>query len=430
MIAALLRAWALGVVRVFYPWRAVSGRSHAPARGPVLVVANHPNGLVDPLLVRLALGQPVAFLGKSTFWQNPFFRACMEAFDGLPVYRAHEADTRQNDATFAACRDRLARGGWLALFPEGKSHDATTLQPLKTGAARIALAAAAAGAPVVVLPVGLCYADKETFRSAVAVAVGRPVPVPAGATPDDRAAVQALTAAITAALGEVVLQAEDATLWRAFLAVAAWTGATALDAREARARALSRAWSALLAADPEAAEALAEEVRAYARALAAVGVQDPFSIEAATPGPAAGSLLALVALAPLALLGAALGWLPYRAIRPLSRRLAAGHADVVGTIKLLAGSLLLPLWWAAQAAAAAALAGPAEALLVLLLGPLCGALALHWDERRVRRLDALRGIALRLFRPDTALALAQRRRELTAAVLQRLDAPRGDHAPA
>lgn len=424
MIAALLRAWATGVVRLFYPWRALSGRAHIPPRGPVLVVANHPNGLIDPLLVRIALGQPVAFLGKSTFWGNPFFRACMEAFDGLPVYRAHEADTRQNDATFAACRERLVAGGWLALFPEGKSHDETTLQPLKTGAARIALGAAAAGAPVVILPVGLCYASKDTFRSAVAVAVGAPVPVPAGASPEDRAAVQALTAAVAEALGEVVLQAEDATLHRAFLAVAAWTGAPDLAAREARARALSRAWSALLAQDPEAAEALAEQVRAYARALDAVGVQDPFSIEAATPGPALGSLVLLAALAPLALVGAVLGWLPYRAVRPLAVRLAKGHQDVVGTIKLLAGSLFIPLYWALQAALVAALTGPAEGLVVLLLAPLCGALALAWDERRTRRLDALRGIAVRLFRPDDALALATRRRELAAAVLARL-APAG-----
>jgi len=409
---ALIRAWALGLVRLFYPWRAVSGAERLPSTGPVIVVANHPNGLIDPLIVRLAVGRPVAFLGKSTFWDNPVSRLGMQSFGALPVYRAHEADTRQNERTFAACHDLLREGGWLALFPEGKSHDETTLQPLKTGAARIALGAAAAGLHVV--PVGLLYEDKAVFRSPVAVAIGRPIPVEPG-DPADRAAVAALTERIEDALGAVVLEAENATLWRAMLAVAHWTGAATLAAREEKARALAAAWRRLLAEDPAGAEAIVADVTRYQSALQSVGVRDPLAIEEAAPASAAPGLLFAALLAPFALVGALLAWLPYRLVRPLSARLARGHVDVIGTIKLLLGFVVLApvyLAWAALAARWSPGAGAA----MLLVGPLTGLAALRFDEVLSRRAEALRGMSLRLFRPQVALALAERRRELAARV--------------
>lgn len=430
MLATIIRAWAMGLVRLYFPARGLSGAARVPAEGPVIVVANHPNGLLDPLVLRLALGRPVAFLAKSTFWQNPFFRACVEAFGALPVYRAQEADTAQNEQTFARAHALLRARGWLALFPEGKSHDLTTLQPLKTGAARIALGA---GVPVTILPVGLCFSDKDVFRSGVAVAVGAPLVAQPG-DPDDRAAVQALTARVAEALGEVVLQAEDAAVWRALLAVAHWSGATDLAEREARARVLAGRWRALLAADPDAAEAVAADVRRFARALRAVGVEDPFAVEAAEPTSQLAPLVLLAALAPPALIGAALAWVPYRLVRPLSWRLADGAADVVGTVKLLLGSTLLGATWLAWAALAAWAAAPGGAALAALaavatlaLAPVCGLAAVVFDERLTLRREALRGMAVRLFNPRFALALADRRRELAAQVQAALGPPPEAH---
>ena len=138
MSEGLFAASMHGLIRLFYPSMPVSHRERLPAHGPAIVVANHPNGLLDPLVLRVALGLPLRFLGKSTFWGSPVTRFAMNQLRVLPAYRAHEADARKNEETFAQCRDHLRVGGWLALFPEGKSHSETTLQPLKTGAARIA----------------------------------------------------------------------------------------------------------------------------------------------------------------------------------------------------------------------------------------------------------------------------------------------------
>src|SRR5688572_13327696 len=96
-----LRAACLALIRLYYREIAVSGRP--PANGPVILVANHPNGLLDPLVLCIGVGRPVAFLGKSTLFSNPLARLILRAFAAIPVFRAKEADTAQNEDTFRQC---------------------------------------------------------------------------------------------------------------------------------------------------------------------------------------------------------------------------------------------------------------------------------------------------------------------------------------
>lgn len=417
MAAAAFRAVILLLVRVFYRTIAVLGR--VPTGGPVLVVANHPNGLLDPIVLRIALDRPVAFLAKSTLFGNPLGRFAMGAFGALPVYRASEADTRRNEETFAACRDLLRGGGWLALFPEGVSHDGPRLMPLKTGAARIALGA---GVPVTVLPAGLLFEDRAVFRTRASVAVGEPFVVAPG-DPDDRAAVDALTARISGALGALVLQADDREVWRGLLAVAAWTSADGgrdMAALQARAHALAAGYRALAERDPGALDRVVAATRRLVAHLDALGVADPLALHAAPPSRAR-ALLPLLALAPFALCGAVLGWPPYRLVRPLAERLAAGHQDVVSTYKLLLGIVAIGGAWLVETAAAVALLGP-EGLSVLALAPTCGWLALRWDERWTRRAEAHHAWRAGRGRPDEAALASQARAALVAQVEQELGA--------
>ena len=184
-ITALFRRLAEALVRLYYPARIVEGRERIPSGKPLVFVLNHPNGLLDPLVLRVATGWPARFLAKSTLFANPLSRLAMDAFGSIPVYRAHEAggraaDASRNDASFARCRAELAAGGALALFPEGVSHSDPQLRPLKTGAARIALSAEAEHdgmLGVTIVPVGLYYERKALFRSSVLLVVGEPISV-------------------------------------------------------------------------------------------------------------------------------------------------------------------------------------------------------------------------------------------------------------
>lgn len=421
--SAVLRVLFLGLVRLFHPTITVSGLGRRPDAGPVIVVANHPNGLLDPVVLRLAVRRPLAFLAKSTLFGNPLGRAAMAAFDAIPVYRAHEADTRRNEETFDRCRRTLAAGGWLALFPEGTSHSDPQLKPLKTGAARIALsveAAAGFSGALRVLPVGLIYDDKATFRSAVTAVVGEPFTLETFAETyrtDERAAVATLTDRLAERLAELVVFAESVDAQRALLAVAAWTQADGGQDRvrvETEARRLARAWRRLRVEDPTAADALTATFRRYRRLVQTLGIRDAAAWEPETrPSPAAfaASLAPLLLLWPLAGLGAALAWLPYRAVRPLAVRVAGGQTDLIGTMKLLGGLLFLGATYAGWTLAAGLAFGPVAALAMAFVGPASGYVALRFGERVERRRELLRAMWLRATRrqADEAVRAARRR---------------------
>src|SRR5688500_18006329 len=183
----------------------------------VIFVLNHPNGLIDPALVFVALPRRISFLAKSTLFRMPVISILLKTVEALPLYRKIDAgeDVSKNIKTFDLCRELLRRGGSIALFPEGISHNSPKLLPMKTGAARIALGAAAAGdAPVAVkiVPVGLYYTSKTTFRSEALLHFGEPFDVQKIELEDDgqppREAVRDLTSEIETALRDVTLNAE------------------------------------------------------------------------------------------------------------------------------------------------------------------------------------------------------------------------------
>jgi hypothetical protein len=130
---------------------------------------------------------------------------------------------------------------------------------------------------------------------------------------------------------------------------------------------------------------------------------------------------------PLAVIGAALGWVPYRLAGVVAGRVAK-EEDVLGTVKLLAGALFLLLGWL-LAAAGAWLAGfgwGASAAL-LLAGPVTGYAALRVGELATETREAFRHVWLRAAHPSKVRRLAERRQALAeqvkAALLEAAPAP-------
>src|SRR6266545_6862966 len=352
MLSRIVRFIILGLIQLFYPRIEARGEEHLPDR-PTLFVLNHPNGLLDPLVLMQALGQHVSFLAKSTFFVNPIGRVLMQAFGALPIYRQRDVGkpggppggaTDANEATFAGCRALLRAGRPIALFPEGTTHSNTMMLPLRTGAARIALSAEAEAGwrmNLRIVPVGLWYQNKALFRSSALLVVGQPFDLASYAAAyaaDPHAAADALTDEIDARLDAVVLQAENAELLRGIPMLAAWTAPRELTLEEQHARAaeLLAAYERLRAADPARLEAIAQQARRYANVLRTLGVDDPWDLElnAARRDRVGWLALALIAGLVPAAAGFALSYGPYRLAAPLTPLLLGKYEETTSTGKL------------------------------------------------------------------------------------------------
>ncbi|HYU34261.1 MAG TPA: lysophospholipid acyltransferase family protein [Thermoanaerobaculia bacterium] len=377
------------ILRVFFRSVEVVGAESLPLGRPMVLVANHVNGLVDPVLLLGPLPVRPRLLAKSTLWDNPLVRPFANWAGSIPVYRRQdEVDTAQNEETFIRCHELLSEGGVLALFPEGKSHSEPALQPLKTGLARIVLGAERRfpGLGTRIVPVGLTFDRKETFRSRALVQVGEPI------APEPEEDVRVLTARVSQALEEVTLNYgtwEDARLIARAAEIYGRAGLE-LPGRRRLAetfpiqRAFIEGYEDLSRRFPERVEAVAEAVRSYDRLLHALHLRDDQVAAAYPVSPVlrfvGRTLLRLLIHLPLAVIGTVLNGLTYKLIGPLVILVARRVPDQIATYKLFGAVLLFPLTWIAEALLAARWLGWWAAPLVLLLAPLAGWAALLFHE--------------------------------------------------
>lgn len=432
----------------------VPGAGREPAR-PLLYVANHNNGLVDPLLVLALLPGRPRFLAKDTLWKNPVLRPFLALGRVIPIYRPQDAAHRApseggaprgtaNEESFRRCRDVLEGGGAVALFPEGKSHSEPALAELKTGAARILLGlAATARERVAVVPVGLLYDAPGIFRSRVLMVVGEPLlddELRLDGWPSDADAVRRVTDAIAEGLEEVTLSHATWDEARRLARVAdLWLQPDpelptqpSLAERFAARRQLLARYRELLASRPERLQPLVEAVAAYDARLSALGLRDA-QVGAAYPLPSVlrflvESLVLLLIRLPLAVVGIVLDYVPYRICGFLGA-LAAREPDQPATFKLFGGIVLFPLFWAGEAAFAGWRWGWAAALAVLVLGPVSGWVAIRFRDRlRFLRNEARAFVVLE--RPGSAGDELRRLRAEVRRELLALAAEVGETPPA
>jgi len=423
------------VLAIFFRRIEVVGGERVPRgeakvrRPPLVVVANHVNGLIDPLFILGPLGLPARLLGKSTLWKIPILAQLLDLAGGVPVYRRQDSgvDTARNRETFARCHEELASGGIVAIFPEGISHDQPQLQPLKTGAARILLEAETRYGPLGsrILPVGLVFEERGRFRSRALVVVGPPID-PAEeielAARDEPTAVRLLTERVTEALQRVTLNYRS---WEESRLVERGARILELDALElpqerrlaaefdAR-RSLLDGLDGLRRSHPREVAAAVEAARSYDHLLTVAGLRDE-QVIASYPldrllGFLARTALHIALTLPAALLGALLNLVPFSAVELVSRRFD-DEPDQVATYKVFPGIVAYPLAWGIAGLIAWGLWGAAPGIALLAVAPLSGYVAVRFLERQEMLWREGRAFLLLRRRGRIAEELRERRRE-------------------
>ena len=91
MLYHLLRPIAITGINLFYNSISVEHQDRIPKKGPVIFAANHPNTMMDPLIVAASCGRRVSFLAKSTLFLNSIVSRLLSMIGIIPVYRKSDA---------------------------------------------------------------------------------------------------------------------------------------------------------------------------------------------------------------------------------------------------------------------------------------------------------------------------------------------------
>jgi len=378
-IAAIIRL----VAKTFFRRIELAGVERVP-QSPVIFAVNHPNALIDPLFLLCFAPRPVSFLAKAPLFRTPLIGWFVRAFDSIPVYRKQDnVSTAGNRETFARARAVLQRGGAIAIFPEGTTHSDPRLRELKTGAARIALGASIR---VSIVPTGLYYTAKQTFRSSALAYFGTPLTVEPEAVDENGEpnpqAVERLTERIERALSEVTLQADSHSalelIARAEGIFSAGEDRALAEELELRKRFVA-GYHYLREHDPARLTRLESQIK---------------KVEVTPARPIDTRSFWRLLWFPIAIVGAAVHWPVYRLIGVIATHLSSDEDELVATNKVVGGLVLFPLFWIAAAILASIYLGVIAGVIVLVVLPLLGYVALL-------TLEALDEIIGRLRRPDS-----------------------------
>lgn len=158
----------------------LKGVSNIPKSKPVMLLPNHQNGLLDPLvLAGFISGFRPYFLTRSDVFRNAVLRTVFELFRMLPIYRIRDGrkSLDKNQAIFNRCSALLAAGEVVLLFPEANHNLKRQVRPLSKGFTRIVFQTLSENPELdlQLVPVGVNYQNAAGFPDRVSFCFGAPI---------------------------------------------------------------------------------------------------------------------------------------------------------------------------------------------------------------------------------------------------------------
>ncbi|MFK7756338.1 MAG: 1-acyl-sn-glycerol-3-phosphate acyltransferase [Flavobacteriales bacterium] len=164
VLYATLKPFVNWACRLFY--RNLHVRNAAQlneTQAPVLLISNHQNALMDPLLCCITSPKQLNFLTRADVFKKPWAKKILFSLNMLPVYRPHDKVNilESNAPTFKESLRRLENNQVISLFPEGTHQPDQNLKPFKKGAARLVgdLFDSGSHSKFIIQPVGLHFTN-------------------------------------------------------------------------------------------------------------------------------------------------------------------------------------------------------------------------------------------------------------------------------
>jgi glycerol-3-phosphate O-acyltransferase/dihydroxyacetone phosphate acyltransferase len=177
----ILRSIAQFVLLTYFRKVYVKNRENFNLKGPTIVVSNHPNTLIDPVIIAAYLNKPIFFLANAGLFKNPLAAKILRYLYCIEIKRFEDTGVKSHDnsAAFDQSSKHLASGGNIYIAVEGTSYMERVLRPLKTGFARIgfqAITGHAKGQEIYILPIGINYEKHDKSGFDLEVIVGESIP--------------------------------------------------------------------------------------------------------------------------------------------------------------------------------------------------------------------------------------------------------------
>ena len=142
-------------------------------------MVNHPNGLLDPLVVAVNNPRVLHFLVRAAVFKKPTVKTFLATLNLMPIYRIRDGvqELGKNQEIFENCFSILKNQGALMIFPEGSHDRRRTVRPLSKGFSRIVFGAIEKHPeiPIHIVPVGLTYQNSSVFPAHITVIYGKPI---------------------------------------------------------------------------------------------------------------------------------------------------------------------------------------------------------------------------------------------------------------
>ncbi|GAB3534603.1 hypothetical protein GCM10027443_22020 [Pontibacter brevis] len=436
MLYTILKLFYKAGLWVFFRRFEVRNRSLVPENGPLLVVSNHPNTFMDPIVTASLLRQPVHFIAKSTVFGSGLQNWMLRQMHLIPIHRREDNPDQpvSNDEAFAASFKALQQQKTLLIFPEGNSFNQRRLRKIKTGTARIALGAEADVnynlLGIKILPVGLNYAAPTRFRSNVFVNIGEPITVAdyaAAYQQDGQTAVLTLTEEIRQRLERLIIHTptdeEDElarqieAIYKEHLATAAPPDVSAPEHDFLLTKTILKSIEYFSQTAPVRVVALKQKLNNYMLQLKRLRLQDALMGKRSKTilRQSLLNLFYLIAGLPVHLYGVLHNYIPYIVPSKVARAVTK-EEEWYAPIMLTVGIFTFPLFYLLAGRLVIDLLDLTLpwALLYILSLPLSGFFALHYWSTLQHTQEHL--LLLRLFarRQDLVSVLRQQRQEIIA----------------
>ncbi|MGB0933125.1 MAG: 1-acyl-sn-glycerol-3-phosphate acyltransferase [Lishizhenia sp.] len=166
-------------LKLYYKEIKVNGKHFLNTDKPLIIIANHPNTLMDAWVIGMLCNQPIHFMAKATLFNSSFKLKLLRSLNMIPINRAGEGRMKgvNNESSFIECFKVLEQNKTLVIFPEGTSYQERVLRKLKSGTARIALEAELKNNSELdlnIIALGLNYSQPEKFRSNILINIDAP----------------------------------------------------------------------------------------------------------------------------------------------------------------------------------------------------------------------------------------------------------------